>query len=578
MTLEPCESYNLHINTDGPDFLGGTRMILRCSAILAACVLFVGSASASDILMGRADPHQTSYTPEQIQLPVALKWEYTGNKSENNPAAPIVFGKTCFFACGEFVYAVDLDTGAFKWKYPSERGLGGSIKSTPAYYNGSLYFGASDGNLYCLDAVTGTFKWAFPVRGSIRCSPIISDGIIYFGADDDSIYAISADTGDSLWARPFTARDDIAIGIAVSNGVVTAASMDGNVYVVTPTGRLKTVPFRIPQAPTNTSPVIVENVAVMAVGNSMLGLTTRSNQLRWQVTLPAEAAATPAVSGNDVFVPCRDKKVYAYNVGGRTPVLKWTQPAEIGGMPMSSPTVAGDTLYVTASKGIIAAFSTETGTAKWRYQCSPSPITLLGRGTVDAASSPTIANGSVLVLTDDGVLHCFTADAPDMEAPKPYDMVPANAALLSSAPPIKMSCKLYDLGSGVDFTKASLSLDDQPVDGLKIDPASLSISYIYDTKETGKAVQKLTHGPHNITVTAEDYKGNLLSQSWVFFADDSLPPPKRATPAETKPTRTTTPPPSRAPSRPTFTPNVPGGMPPPPPPPPAPAPAAPTEK
>lgn len=550
-------------------------MILRRFALAAALVALVAApVLSSDVVMGRYDPYQSSYTSEKIDLPIALKWEFTGNRFKNNPAAPIVVGKTCYFASGEFVYAVDLDTGGLNWKYPSERGLGGSVKSTPVYHAGNLFFGATDKNLYCLDAATGAFKWAYPVRGGIRCSPVITEGVLYFGADDDSVHAISPDTGEAVWPKPFTAKDDISTGLAVAPGILIAASMDACVYgVSTVTGKLRTMPFRLPQAPVRTSPVIVDNVVVMAVGNSMLGISLRGNQLRWQVTLPSEAAATPAALGNDVFVPCRDKNIYAYNIGGRQPILKWTAPAELGTVPLASPVAANDTIYVTGSRGVIAAFSANDGSLKWRYVCSPSTITAPTSAYVDIAASATVANGAVLVLSDDGVLRCFTADAPDYEPPKAFRAVPTVGSVLSSAPPIKISCVLFDIGSGVDFSKVSMRLDDVPVENLNVDPATFTVSYVTDVGSPGKPMQRLPQGPHTATVYAQDYKGNLLTHSWFFLTDDSLPPPRVAVPAAQS-KKTTVPPKTKTETpKPTYPPGFPGGQNvPAPPPPPAPPP------
>lgn len=552
-------------------------MILRRAAFLAAILIMVAvPALCEDCLMGRYDANQTSYTSERLQLPLTLRWEYTANRFDNNPAAPVVSGNTCFFASGDYVYAVDLETGSLNWKYPSDRGLGGSVRGTPAIYGGNVYFGAGDGNLYCIDGATGTFQWAYQTRGSIRCPPVIVDGVIYVGADDNSLYAVDAESGDMMW-KPFTARDDMAIGVAVSSGMAVVGCMDGNMYGINASsGKLRWYPFRLPQAPTTTSPVIVDNVVVMAVGNSMYGLALRGGQLRWRVTLPSEAAATPAVDGLDVYVPCRDKKLYAYNIGGRQPVYKWTEPADIGGIPMSSPTIAGDTVYATGSKGVVCAFSALDGSLKWRYVFSPSPINTPNSSFTDASCSPTVANGTLLVLTDDGVLRCFAPDAPDTDPPGVFAPAPANGTLMSGAPPIKMSCVLYDPGSGVDFSSVTMSLDGQIVEH-KVDLTNSSVTYQTDIGEAGKSVRALKDGVHTITVTAKDYAGNLLTHEWYFIADSSLPPPRRAAPP-VEPGKQTKEPPKR-PERPPMPtpPGMPGQgetpgmeMPPPPPPPPMP--------
>ena len=503
------------------------------SAVLSAALLILVGTQACclDMTMARYDPTQSSCTSEKLKLPLALKWEFVGSKFDNNPAAPIVVNGTVYFACGDRIYAVDLATGSLKWRYPSDQGLGGSVKATPAYYNGAIYFGAGDENLYCLDAQTGAFRWAYRVRGGIRCPPIVSDGVVYFGADDDSLYALPADTGDPpIWTKPFTTRDDIAIGIALGSGIIVTSSMDGNVYgVVAASGKLRWAPFRLLAAPTASSPVISESIAIMASGSAVYGLSVRSGQQRWQLTLDSEAAATPAVQGYDVYVPCRDKKIYAYSTTGRRPVVKWTEPADLGAIPMSSPVVAGDTMWVTGSRGIIAAFSVLDGTLKWRYAVAPSPVTSAGSLYCDAASSPTIAEGALLVLTDDGVLHCFTPQAPDSTPPMIFATSPRSGSLMSGAPPIKISGLLYDIGSGVDFSTASITLDGQPMEA-KTDLPSSTISYQTEMGCAGKQATTLRDGLHNIVVSAKDYAGNTLTREWYIITDSTLPPPRRSTP------------------------------------------------
>lgn len=502
-------------------------MIYRRAILLAALMIWSATAAfPASVLMGRYDAQQTSYTAEKLQPPLILNWQFTANKYDNNPSAPVVDNGTCYIACGDYVYAVDLETGSMKWKYPTDQGLGGSVKGTPVLSNGMLYFGAGDGNLYCIDADTGTFQWAYQTRGAIRCPPIIADGVIFLGSDDNSLYAIQAESGDTAW-KPFTARDDFAIGVAVGSGMLAAACMDGYMYGINAnSGKLRWI-FRLPSAPVKTSPVFTENVVVMAVGNMMYGASARSGQMRWSVTLPSEVAATPAVDGGDIYVPCHDRKIYAYTTSGRQLALKWTRPADLGGVPMSSPTVSDKILYATSSRGVVAAFSTVDGSEKWRYAISPSSITTPGSLYTDASSSPVVADGNLLVLTDDGVLHCFTPDAPDDEPPDVFNTTPATGIAISGAPPIKMSAVLYDQGSGVDYSSVAMFLDGQPVESLDIDVSTFTVSYQTETGGKDKPIRRLPDGVHTITLNAKDYAGNLLVKEWFFVADSTKAPPKR---------------------------------------------------
>jgi len=507
-------------------------MILRRAALFA-CLLVLASSAAfcEDATCGRYGPQQASFTAEKLEPPLILAWEYTASKHNDNPAAPVVANGTCYFACGDRVYAVDVQTGNLQWKYPMEVALTGTVKATPAIVDNQLYFGTNDCKLYCLDAQNGTFQWFFETRGAVRCPPFVQDGILYFGSDDNSIYTIDAATGDTFWTKPFTARDDFGIGIAVGAGMIVGSCMDGNMYGVNASGKPRWM-FRLPAAPIKSSPIMAENVTIMAVGNSMYGVTTRSGQSKWMIQLPSEVAATPATDGADVFVPCRDKRLYCYNVAGRQPVMKWTEPVDIGGTPMSSPTVADQLVYVTAAHGIVAAYSVVDGTLKWRYVFVASQQTSPGVQFTDASSSPVVANGALMVLTDDGVLHCFTKTAPDTSPPDIYYVTPANGTRMSGAPPIKLSAAVYDVGSGADFGSATMLLDGEPVE-LTTDLTISTVSYstpVGDAK--GGAVRPLKDGVHIVALTVKDYAGNQLTKEWSFIADSTLPPPRRAVKTE----------------------------------------------
>lgn len=504
-------------------------MILRCAAF-CACLLILASCAGfcDDVTMGRYGPQQASFTSEKLEPPLILSWEFTSNRSRGNPAAPIVVGDTCFFAAGDRMYAVDTYSGNMKWKYPLEQPLTSTVKATPAYLNGKVYFGTGDGKLYCLNAETGTFEWFFETRAALRCPPVILDDIMFIGSDDNSIYTIHAETGDTAWTKPLTARDDFSNGLAVGSGMVVASCMDGNMYGINATSGKLRWPFRLPNAPVKTSPIMTENQTIMAVGSMVYGVATRSGQIKWTIQLPSEASASPATDGTDIFVPCHDKKLYCYNVTGRQPVMKWTEPSDIGGIPMSSPTVADQLVYVTASHGIVSAFSTENGNLKWRYAFAASQMTSPGSLYTDASSSPIVANGALFVLTDDGVLHCFTKAAPDTAAPDVFFASPANGTRMNGSPPIKFSALLYDVGSGVDFSSASIMLDGQLAE-VETDMTTGTVSYTTaPSTDKTSVVKPLKDGVHIVTLNAQDYAGNKLTKEWSFVADSTMPPPRRS--------------------------------------------------
>ncbi len=491
---------------------------------LVVCILitFANCALGDDILMNRYTGDQAGYTSEKLATPLSLKWEFVAKAYENITAEPIVSEGFVYFACGDKIYCLDFETGSKMWEYPTVQGLAGNIHGTPVFYEDKIYFGCGDGNLYCLNAKTGIFQWAYQTRGAIRSSLVIEDGIIYLGSNDDSLYAVEAETGDPAWNEPFQTRDDIAFAPALTANMVIISSMDGSVYGVRKaTGTPRWV-HRLPMVPVKTSPIVSGNHVIMTVGSSMYGLSVNSGRLRWTLDLPTSVSASPAVDGNYIYIPSGDKKIYAVSVKGKKLSWQWTEPVDTIGIPNAPPTVSADTLYTTSSKGVLSAFSTEDGALKWQYIISPSQITKPGSPYTDSDASPVVSNGCLLVVTDDGVLHCFSNEAADDTAPMHFSLKPKNAQTVSGSPGLPIGVTVYDIGTGVDPSTISLMLDGETVE-YELDDMNISLSYQTPASEPGKKVKDLADGLHTLKIIASDYKGNRLEKEWYFFADHRMP-------------------------------------------------------
>ncbi len=85
------------------------------------------------------------------------------------------------------LYALDVEAGALKWRYPT----GNHIDSSPAVANGVVYVGSYDKKLYALDAITGECKWSYTTGSFITSSPVVAHGMVYIGSWDANVYAFS---------------------------------------------------------------------------------------------------------------------------------------------------------------------------------------------------------------------------------------------------------------------------------------------------------------------------------------------------------------------------------------------------
>ncbi len=187
----------------------------------------------------------------------ALKWKFATEGPVVSSAA--IAGGIVYFGSydGKF-YALDAATGQLKWKFETggERRYAGRhlhgllpagetmpdpwdyFLSSPAVWNGGVYFGSGDGNVYALDAASGILKWKFKTGDVVHSSPAISGGTLYIGSWDTYLYALDATSGKELWR--FKTGDDAEIhnhvGIqaspAVADGTVYLGCRDSNVYAV----------------------------------------------------------------------------------------------------------------------------------------------------------------------------------------------------------------------------------------------------------------------------------------------------------------------------------------------------------
>lgn len=137
---------------------------------------------------------------------------------------PVRNGETIFVAnAGDFLYALDRRTGKRKWSIHRNSALGMEVSgySGPAYDNGLVYMGFSDGHVSAYDAKDGTEKWS-PVdlladvdqsAGGeatkyldVDTTPIVDrtggsggNGAVYVAAYATGVYALDARSGSRLW-------------------------------------------------------------------------------------------------------------------------------------------------------------------------------------------------------------------------------------------------------------------------------------------------------------------------------------------------------------------------------------------
>ncbi len=101
-------------------------------------------------------------------------------------SSPIVAGDTLYVGSGNKLVAVDLQSHQKLWEFET----GGTVRSSPALVDTTIYVGSEDGRLYAVDAVTGEKLWDILTGGKITSSPAVANGTVYISSHDGNLYAI----------------------------------------------------------------------------------------------------------------------------------------------------------------------------------------------------------------------------------------------------------------------------------------------------------------------------------------------------------------------------------------------------
>ncbi len=493
-----------------------------------------------------ADPARAGLTRRadtKLTLPLAVEWKYTGNPFPNNPAMPVIAEDTAYFASGARIYAVDLQTGGLKWRYPSEANLGTVVQTTPAVSNGALYFGAGDG-LYALSTTDGKQKWHYTLNNGVNTSPVVLDNTVYFSAGNGRFYAVDTATGkaaQSAWNRDTrggTRREGLEIGdlgadYGVGDGLMFYVTTNQVLHAVDLATAVQKWAQRLDFAVPNAKPVVNGESLYLASSSTLSCFRTSNGARRWLITLPRDTTAPPAFDADgNVYVITADRSIYSVDTRGR---FRWRQVPHVDYEAFTQPIVAGDALIVGTGQGGIYAFDTATGALKWTYVVQPSGVNANAIPTsATVAAQPVVANNALYVLSDDGSLTAFRHDAPDSLPPTILVREPTPGDYINGRPPFRISAQIMDEGSGLNLDSLVLSLDDVKLPrralenvlstkaGFVFDPNDGAIDYSTLEGEGGSAAT-LADGHHTITISVKDWMGNKATKSWTFSTDDTLP-------------------------------------------------------
>jgi hypothetical protein len=179
--------------------------------------------------MAGANPERTSWTAEEVRNRLHPLWYKQFEPYISHRIQIIAAYNTLYIATARGLYALDAESGAERWVYPTALPLGHS----PTVQDGVVYVGGFDHKLHAIDAFTGQGLWRFEAGSGFQTNPLVVGGKVYAGNRNGFFYAIhagGAQRGQLAWK--FAAQGPILFSAAYKDGVVYFASQDSHAYAL----------------------------------------------------------------------------------------------------------------------------------------------------------------------------------------------------------------------------------------------------------------------------------------------------------------------------------------------------------
>ncbi len=246
---------------------------------------------------------------------------------------------------------------------------------TPTVIDDKMYSqqGLYSSNYFCLKANTGSFIWGLELGESGISPAVYHNGVLLINTASCTLYAIDADSGELLWSRWLA-----------SYVYSTPTADDNSVYVVYSHGEY---------------PVIVS-------------FDLRTGEFNWMQPVDNEAIACPVVAGSEVHLASQSGIYYVFDKESGDKKLTSSSVKVV-----SSPTIIGDKIYVTATFGgteKLVVLDRKTLKLKKAYPTSLTSLKTSGIRNADETdqmnfngSHPIVYQNKVVVVTDRNSIRAF---------------------------------------------------------------------------------------------------------------------------------------------------------------------------
>jgi outer membrane protein assembly factor BamB len=333
-------------------------------------------------------------------------------------APPIAAGGRVFTADTDHrVHAFDLATGNRVWSTHVAKGVSDddALVGGLAFDQGRVFVATGFGDLVALDAAGGQELWRHSLGAPMHGPPTVDSGRIFVISIDNVLHARNVADGSEAWAPRRALPEPAAIlgtaNPAAGGGFIFAPFSSGEVIALradngrpvwsTTLGTTRRTDELSLLSDVRARPILDgQTIYAMSYGGTLAAIDARSGQVRWEREIGG--LNTPWLAGRYLFVVDNDNQLMCVNAESgsivwvvQLPVFQDEKNRE-DPIIWNGPTLVSDRLILLGSHGAMQVRSPYTG-----------EIVSQGRLRAGVSVSPAIADGTLIILDDDGWLTLF---------------------------------------------------------------------------------------------------------------------------------------------------------------------------
>ncbi|MEM8911907.1 MAG: PQQ-binding-like beta-propeller repeat protein [Planctomycetota bacterium] len=422
--------------------VGGLALVLSMTAPNRAIAAKPDAESTPVAVWGvpRSDAGASGYVRHSLPTDMSLIWESeTDEAIETTPAidptavyvADVMGGVEALDrSSGKRLWRRELDTGfvaspsllspdvvlAQGTAFPilsgddamTDQVVASAREKLPQRITPRLLLGDVEGNVWSLDPQSGTTQWQQTVDGEISSAvsffAIVSPASskddpakvalrVLVTSQDGKLRCLDADDGTMIWE--YATNDQIRCGASIGSGKTFLGGCDGSLHIIDlVTGQSVGEPLPL-GGPTGSTPAIDgDDVFVPIMDGLAYRFSIQTGEAVWMFEddSPQDFRGDAAIADDRIILASRSKQVFA--LSRQTGEVIWE--STLKRRPDASPLIVGEDVWVASSDGRLARLALSDGRETWSYEIRGSFI-----------ASPAILGDRLIIADDDGVVRCF---------------------------------------------------------------------------------------------------------------------------------------------------------------------------